>query len=203
MTAARRKEGAPGGRASYPLLAALALLLLAATSAGWFGWSWYRAEQAGPSPYAQTRDRVLQAGEQAVQNFSTLDYRRVSRGLSLWEQSSTGALHSQIAARSAQFEQQVQAARTITTAKILDGALTALNIRAGTARIIVAVQITVIPATGTPVVKQNRLEGQLTRTPSGWKLSALGQVPVGAAAASGRAGRGTGGVGGQSPPGTR
>jgi Mce-associated membrane protein len=45
----------------------------------------------------------------------------------------------------------------------------------------VAVQITVTPASGTPVTKQSRLLGTLARTPSGWKLSALGQVPVGAA----------------------
>jgi hypothetical protein len=35
--------------------------------------------------------------------------------------------------------------------------------------------------TVTPNTKQNRLEGQLTRTSSGWKLSALSQVPIEAA----------------------
>ncbi len=70
----------------------------------------------------------------------------------------------------------------MTTAKILDAALTSLNIGTGTARIIVALQITVVPATGTPVTKQSRLAGALNRTPTGWKLSALGQVPVSAAA---------------------
>jgi Mce-associated membrane protein len=57
------------------------------------------------------------------------------------------------------FEQQVRQARTLTTAKILDAALTSLNIDTGTARIIVALQITVAPATGTPVTKQSRLAG--------------------------------------------
>jgi Mce-associated membrane protein len=48
----------------------------------------------------------------------------------------------------------------------------------------VAVQITVTPASGSPVTKQSRLAGTLTRTSSGWKLSQLGQVPVGAAASA-------------------
>jgi Mce-associated membrane protein len=46
-------------------------------------------------------------------------------------------------------------------------------------------QITVTPANGSPVIKQSRLAGTLTKTSSGWKLSQLGQVPVGAAASAG------------------
>ena len=124
---------------------------------------------------------MLQAGEQAVQNFNTLDYRKVAAGLALWEQSSTGPLHAEIVAGRGQFTQQIEQTKTVTTARILDGALTALNTRAGTASIMVAVQITVTPVSGTPATKQSRLLGTLTMTRSGWKLSALGQVPVGAA----------------------
>jgi Mce-associated membrane protein len=162
------------------------LVVLAAVFAGWAGWSWYSAAHAGPSAPAQLRDRVLQAGEQAVQNFNTLDYRQVAQGLALWEQSSTGTLHNEIAAGRAQFEREIQQTRTVTTARILDGALTSLNAR--TATLIVAVQITVTPASGTPQVKQSRLAGTLTLTPAGWKLSTLGQVPVGAAASTSETG---------------
>jgi len=168
-----------------PLTATAAVLFAAAIAfAAWSGLSWLGAANAGPPAYSQLRDRVLQEGEQAVQNFNTLDYRKVSQGVSLWEQSSTGALHSQVAAGSTQFEQQIRHAKTVTTARILDGALTSLNVSAGTATIIVAVQITVTPQNGKPAVKQSRLQGQLTRTATGWKLSALGQAPVGAAVKS-------------------
>jgi Mce-associated membrane protein len=114
-----------------------------------------------------------------VINFNTLDYRTVASGVRLWEQSSTGALHAQIVAGSASFELQIRQAQTITTARLLDAAVTALSARSAT--IIVAMQITVTPAGGAPSTKQNRFEGQLTRTSSGWKLSALSQVPVEAA----------------------
>jgi Mce-associated membrane protein len=159
------------------------LVLAAAVFAGWSLWS-LKDASAGVPAYSQARDAALQAGEQAVQNFSSLDYRTVGAGLDLWEQSSTGSLRAEIVAGRAQFEKQIQAAKTITTAKVLDAALTTLDTRAGRATLIVAVQITVTPVHGSPAVKQNRLAAQLTRTASGWKLSALGQVPVGAAAAS-------------------
>lgn len=176
----------PRGWLSDPLFAAaVVLVVLAAVFAGWAGWSWYGAAHSGPSAAAQLRDRVLQAGEQAVQNFNTLDYRKVAQGLALWEQSSTGPLHAEILAGRATFEREIQQTKTVTTARILDGALTSLNTRAGTASLIVAVQTTVTPATGTPQVKQSRLAGTLTRTPAGWKLSKLGQVPVSPAASSG------------------
>ena len=174
----------PGPRRwlANPLVAtAVVLAALAALFAAWSGWSWYRASAAGPPPGVQLRDQALQAGEQAVQNFNTLDYRKVAAGLALWEQSSTGPLHTEISTGRAQFERQIKQTKTITTARVLDGALTALNPRAGTASIIVAVQITVTPASGSPVTKQSRLAGTLTKTSSGWKLSQLGQVPVGAA----------------------
>jgi Mce-associated membrane protein len=162
---------------------ALVLVVAAAAFAAISGWSWASAPRA--SAQAAVRDQALQAGEQAVLNFNTLDYRHVKAGLKLWEQSSTGALRASIVAGQASFTKDIAQARTVTSARILDGALTSLNARAGRAAIIVAIQITVTPATGSADVKQSRLEGVLTRTRSGWKLSSLTQVPVQSATGSG------------------
>jgi Mce-associated membrane protein len=165
-----------------PVLAVGVVLAVAAVIfAAQASWSWYSAGRAGAPAFAQTRDQVLQAGEQEVQNFNTLDYRHVSAGLNLWEQSSAGQLRAQIVAARSEFEKQVEQAKTITSAKILDAALVTLDTRAGTASIIAAVQLNVIPSQGAPVSKQARLIGQLSRTASGWKLTALGQAPVGSA----------------------
>jgi Mce-associated membrane protein len=170
-----------------PLLAtSSALLAVAVVFAAWAGLSWLTAPRA--SAIAQARDEALREGEQAVLNFNTLSYRTVGQGLKLWEQSSTGALHTEIASGRSAFEQQIEEAKSVTTAKILDAALTAVNVRAGTASIIVAMQITVTPANGAAATKQSRQEGVLTRTPSGWKLSSLQQAPVGAASAAGPTG---------------
>jgi hypothetical protein len=172
-------------RASPPLAVALAVFVVAVVCAAWFGWSWYSAANTAPPAYSQARDRALADGEQAVQNFNTLDYQHVGQGIQLWLQSSAGALHSEVLRGQAQFEQQVRQAKTITTARVLDGAVTALNTRAGTATIIVALQVTVIPAKGAPVVKQNRLQAALTRTAAGWRLTEIGQVPVGGSTTGG------------------
>jgi Mce-associated membrane protein len=189
---ATTKPGTRGWLAEPLVVTALVLAVLAAGFAAWSAWSLYQASNAGPPASAQLRDQVLQAGEQAVQNFNTLDYRKVAAGLALWEQSSTGALRAEISAGRSQFTQQIEQTKTVTTARVLDGALTTLNTKAGTASIMVAVQITVTPASGSPVTKQSRLLGTLTRTSSGWKLSALGQVPVGAAASASQKGSGGG-----------
>ena len=180
MDGVLRSERRLGWRADPLLGTASLLLLVAILFAAWAGWSWLSAPR--PPAAADRRDQALRAGEQAVLNFNTLDYRTVAKGLRLWEQSSTGALHTQIVTGQASFEQQIKQARTVTTARILDGALTALNVSAGTAEIIVALQLTVTPAHGSATTKQSRLQGRLTWTASGWKLSALSQVPVGAAA---------------------
>lgn len=188
MTSLTARLGRPAGAvASWrrnPLLAtSSALLAIAIVFAAWAGASWLTAPHAAAG--ATTRDQALREGEQAVLNFNTLSYRAVKSGVQLWEQSSTGALHSQIATGQSAFEQQIEQAKSITTARILDAALTALNARAGTASIIVALQITVTPEHGAAATKQSRQEGVLTMTPSGWKLSSLEQVPVGAASGSG------------------
>ncbi|MGI8333000.1 hypothetical protein ACRYCC_23860 [Actinomadura scrupuli] len=167
-------------RTGDPLLTtATALVLAAAVCAAWSGWSWYGAAHDGSLRYSQVREEVLQSGEQAIQNLNTLDYRDLSQGLKTWQDSSTSDLYQQIVQGRAEFEQQVRTARTTTSARILEGAVTELDDRAGKAAVIVAVQIVVTPPEGRPTTKRSRLAGRLTRTATGWKLSALGQVPAG------------------------
>ncbi|MEV3987958.1 hypothetical protein AB0J57_03530 [Streptomyces sp. NPDC049837] len=163
-----------------PLLtSAAALALLAAGGAGWGGWAWYTAAHDESAAYATTRDEVLAAGEQAVQNMNTLDHRDLRRGLDTWQASATGDLLAQLTDSRAQFERQIRQARTVTGAKVLSGAVTELDTRAGRASVMVALRITVTPPKGKPAAKEARMLGELTRTPEGWKLSALGQAPVG------------------------
>jgi Mce-associated membrane protein len=176
------------GRPAPLLSVAIAMVVIAAGCAGWFGWSWHDKAHSATLTAAQVRDQALQQGEQAVQNFNTLSYHNVAQGLALWKASSTGTLNRQLSSPATvkQFEQSVQKAKTITTAIVLDGALTSLNAQAQphTADIIVALQITVTPVKGSPSTKRTRLEGALIETSSGWKLSALGQVAVGSTGSS-------------------
>lgn len=180
---ARVRPPAPTGR--RPLLgAAVALVVAAAVAAAWTGWSWYSAAHDDNAAFARTRDTVLAAGEQAVQNMNTLDHAHLAAGLAVWEQSTTGDLHSQLVQGRADFEKQVQQAQTVSTAKVLSGAVTDLDDRTGKADVMVALQITVQAPKSKPAVKESRLLGEMTRTSAGWKLSALGDAPMGDSAST-------------------
>ncbi|MEV6399483.1 hypothetical protein AB0M39_32635 [Streptomyces sp. NPDC051907] len=159
--------------------AAVALAVAAAGCAGWGGWSWYEAAHDDAAAYADERDAALAAGEQAVQNMNTLDHRDLRRGLDAWEDSATGDLRRQLVDGRREFVKQIQQAKTVTSAEVLSGAVTELDARAGRAGVMVALRIEVTAPKGKPVRKESRMLGELTRTPEGWKLSALGQAPVG------------------------
>ncbi|MQY16013.1 hypothetical protein SRB5_62050 [Streptomyces sp. RB5] len=161
------------------LLAALVLAVLAAAAALWSGTSWYAAAQDSDADFARSRDDAVSAARQGVQNLNTLDYRKIDEGLANWEESATGALLEQLKGGRDAFKKSVGEAKTVTTAKVFSAALTELNEREGKANVMVAVRITVTPAEGKPQAKQSRMLGELTRTPDGWKLSALAQAPVG------------------------
>jgi Mce-associated membrane protein len=163
------------------LITAVAAVVVAAVCAAWSGWSWSSAAQSRSLGYSRTRDQALRDGEQAVQNLNTLDYRNVAAGLAVWQESSTGTLHTDLVQAKQQYEQVITELKTVTSAKILDGALTQLDTHAGTATIMVAVQLTVVPSNGKPVTKLEREEGALASTGSGWKLSDLTYPAVGVA----------------------
>lgn len=178
------KPAAPAPARRPVLVVAAVLALAAAVAAAWTGWSWYGAAHDGDADFARARDTVLAAGEQAVQNMNTLDHNDLAHGLDVWEASSTGDLHTQLVQGRADFEKQVQLAQTDSTAKVLSGAVTELDTRAGKASVMVALRITVQAPKSKPSVKESRLVGELTRTAGGWKLSALGQAPMGDSAAA-------------------
>ncbi|WUN35988.1 hypothetical protein OG823_28860 [Kitasatospora sp. NBC_00315] len=190
MTSGRAASGPTIGRwgrwpGRNPLVAAgAATAVLAAGLAAWSGWSWYDAAHDDSAAYARARDQVLAAGEQGAQNMNTLDHRDLAHGLDLWEASTTGDLHDQLVRGRSQFETQVEQAQTVTSAKTLSGAVTELDDRAGRATVMIALRITVEVPNTAPATKDSRMLGELTRTAGGWKLSALGQAPMGVSAPS-------------------
>ncbi|MDT3397034.1 hypothetical protein RKE29_10320 [Streptomyces sp. B1866] len=171
-------------RTRNPLVITAAVLAVAAAgSAVWTGVSWYAAAHDDDASYAQTRDEVLAAGEQAIQNVNTLDARDVNRDLDRWVESSTGDLRKQFEQGREKFATEFKESGAVTTAQVLSGAVTELDDRAGRASVMVALRRTVDPAKGDPVNKDSRVLGELTRTSTGWKLSAVGDAPIGDSAA--------------------
>jgi Mce-associated membrane protein len=161
-------------RPANPLLAtASATAVIAAACAGWFGWSWYSAANSSSVSYSAARDAALQDGEQAIQNLNTFDYQHASQDLNIWLASATGNLRAGMTQGRATFLQEVKQVKADTTARILDGALTALDTHAGTATIMAAIQLTVYQRSDQPTVELCSVEATLARTSSGWEPSAM------------------------------
>lgn len=147
--------------------------VLTSVTAVWSGYGWYAAAHADSVGFSRTREAVLAAATQAVQNLNTLDYRSVSDGFGLWQQSVTGDLATELTQGKDQFESQVVSARSVSTARVLAAAVTELDVRQGEASAMLEVRLTVQAGADKPVTKDSPELAELTRTPSGWRLSGL------------------------------
>lgn len=151
--------------------------VLATAFAAWGGFSYWQATTSDTVAAAAARDDVLTAGRTAMATMTSLDYRDVDAGLARWLDTSTGALHEELKASLEGSKQQIQQAKATTTGTVLDLALTELDEPRGTARLIAAVEMVVKPETGEPATKRSRFQAELIRTPAGWKVGGLAQVP--------------------------
>jgi Mce-associated membrane protein len=164
------------GPAVTPVRALAVLVALAAVAALFLGGRWVLTLGDDGLELAGQREAVLVDARQAAINLNTLDYRNVAPGLDLWEQTSTGTLLDEFRANRAEYEQVVTQSRRATVATVPDAAVAELDVRAGTARVLVAVDVEVRPEGQDPVVTRQRLELEMTRTDQGWKASRVAPV---------------------------
>ncbi len=169
--AAGRSGGAPMLRRAL-----VTAVVLAALAAATFGALWAFAATSGSLELARDRDAVLVDARQAAINLNTLDYRNAAAGLDLWQQSSTGQVLTEFEQNRDQYAKLVQEARRATVATVPAAAVTELDELAGVARVLVAVDVTVTPEGQAPAVTRQRLQMEMTRTPSGWRASLLSPV---------------------------
>jgi Mce-associated membrane protein len=158
---------------------AVAVLAMAVVFAGWAGWTWLRVSGDDSLDYTAARDDALREGRQHVAELTSLDYHDVDKGIARWLEVSTGPLHDQLASTGEQTRNTLRQNATVATGAVLDAAVSELDQRAGTARLLVSVEITQAKD-GTPAsAKRNRFVAALAHTDTGWKVSALDQVPLG------------------------
>jgi Mce-associated membrane protein len=156
----------------------IGLTVAAFAFAAWSGWSWVSSANDDGLAYAKARGEVLDAGTRQVAVLNTLDYHDVDGGIARWLDASTGGLRDQLAHTDDNTKNSVRQGATIATGKVLDAAVSELDTRAGTAKMLASVEITVAKDGVAPATKRNRFAVQLARTDGDWKLSALDQVPV-------------------------
>ncbi|MGH3889695.1 MAG: hypothetical protein ACRDSZ_24550 [Pseudonocardiaceae bacterium] len=162
-------------RTATAVVAVLAMVALAA--AGWFGVSWYRAAHDASLARGMARDAVLQDARQAMVNLNTIDHRRVQDGLTLWEQSAAGSLLGEVRTNRDNYARVITDSKTTTTARIIDGAVAALDEGSGSAQVLVGVYVTSQFEDGAANCVRRRVELDMRRDRDAWKVDKL--VPVG------------------------
>lgn len=108
-----------------------------------------------------------------------LDGRDVDTGLAAWLDATTGPLRDELRGSRAESARILKEQGTTTRAEVTDAAVTELDDRSGTARLIATVRIEARPRTGGPTTDRKRFEAGLARTGGGWKLTSLTAVAVG------------------------
>ena len=179
MTSTAAMRAVLGGPLRTATVAVAVLAVVAFVVAGWFGVSWYRAAHDESLARGMARDVVLQNAQQATVNLNTLDHRRVQDGLMLWEHSATGLLLDEVRANRDTYARAITDSKTTTTARILDGAVAELDERAGTARVLVGVDVTSQREQGDLSCVRRRIQLEMRRDGTVWKVDKL--APVGAA----------------------
>jgi Mce-associated membrane protein len=158
----------------------VAALVVAVAFAGWAGFSWWRAADDDALRYAQARDDVLAAGRAHVTLVTTLDYHDIDGGIAGWLKVSTGPLREELSHTDERTKTTLREAGTVATGRVLDAAVSELDERAGTAKLLVSVEIATQQKDGATATKRNRFVVGMSRLDGEWKLSALDQVPLGA-----------------------
>ncbi|MFJ9036061.1 hypothetical protein ACIRF8_05680 [Streptomyces sp. NPDC102406] len=151
------------------LTAALALC-------GTGAWSYAQARGDDDLAYGRARDAALTEGRAAVATLTSLDASTAARaraGVSTWKTVTSGPLRTRLGGLT-------PAAGASARGVVTDAAVTALDDRSGTAKLIATVRVETTPkGVGSPSTDRKRLEAALVRAADGtWKVKALNAVPV-------------------------
>ncbi|MGW1771184.1 hypothetical protein [Streptomyces sp. NPDC002104] len=160
-------------------------LAVALAFCGTGAWTYAQARTDDALAFSRERDKVLAAGRERLTVLHTLDAstrEQAEAGIKAWSEASTGPLHTELGSTKA-------AVGASARATVTEAALTALDARAGTAKLIATLRVDVTPQGASNATSdRKRLEAVMERTGHDtWKVKALSAVPV-AGADAGTAG---------------
>ncbi|MFE9741161.1 hypothetical protein [Streptomyces sp. NPDC006477] len=146
-------------------------------------WTYVEARTDQELAFSRERDTALAEGRHGITVLNTLDAstpERAEAGIRAWRDASTGPLRTELG----RIEPAVGASARAT---VTEAALTALDARAGTAKLIATVRVDVTPRGAAAATSdRKRLEAVLTRTGEDtWRVAALSAVPVAGARETG------------------
>lgn len=156
------------------LVGSTAFASVAAICALTFGILWLVGSHSDAAEYSAARENVLRVGEQAAINFASLDYRKLDDYQKQIALSSTGALHDSFGSNIQQYKQKVTDAKLIVRSSPLQGSVSALDLHAGTASVLVVLKTVTTRADSKPTEQRLPMALDLSRVGSEWKVSAIG-----------------------------
>jgi Mce-associated membrane protein len=176
------RDSARGWWLQIATAAAAVLAVLATVAAGWYGLAWFRAANSAEQAAATMRNDVLRDARQVILNLEAINYETLDADLARWESSVTGPLLEEFRTSRDRYAEQVRKTQAKAEAAIVEAAVTELNPTAGTADVLVFVNLVTTEhrdgkETGR-AEKRQRIKLEMTRTDEGWKASQAG--PVGA-----------------------
>ncbi|MCK8680635.1 hypothetical protein [Streptomyces lichenis] len=154
------------------------ILPVALAVCGFSGWRLHQALTDPGTAAARARDSALADGRSRIARLNSADPARGGADLDAWLDATTGPLHHEYRRLRDQRAAAPAESGTATTARVTDAALTSLDERAGTARMIATLRIEAAARGGERTADRGRFEAVLARTGDGWKLTSLSAVPV-------------------------
>ena len=149
------------------------IAVLAVLGTGWAGWNWWQSRHSDDVTYGQTRDLVLAKASEQIKALNTVDYRAAEEDLTQWQRVTTGNLLTQLTNQHDSDVNSTKSQKTVSTAKVVDAAVSTLDARAGTATVLVVVEVTITQGDGKPSVRKSRVDAVLSRTDDGWKTGTV------------------------------
>ncbi|MFE6781219.1 hypothetical protein ACFVFF_03080 [Streptomyces sp. NPDC057680] len=153
-----------------------AALVVALGFCGTGAWTYAQARTDEGLAFSRERDTALSEGRARLTVLNSLDAStraQAEAGIRAWRDASTGPLRTELG-------RTAPAVGASARATVTEAALTALDARAGTAKLIATVRVDVTPrGGGAASTDRKRLEAVLTRTGEDtWRVAALSAVPV-------------------------
>ncbi|MBN9108808.1 MAG: hypothetical protein J0I34_08480 [Pseudonocardia sp.] len=139
---------------------------------------WIVAATSGSTRLADDRDAALVAARQAATTVTSVDKNDADATLARWESVAADAQLDEFRTSHDQYAQMIGQFPASAHGTVTDAAVGELDERAGTARVIVGMDVALDDGGKTPPTRQ-RLQMQMKRTDDGWKVVKI--APVGGA----------------------
>ncbi|WP_410642869.1 hypothetical protein [Amycolatopsis sp. lyj-346] len=147
--------------------------VLSVLAAAFAGWSWWRAASDDSFARGRERDAILAAAGPALVTLNTIDYRTAAADVDRWMAATTGQYGKDLSGdRQLQID-RAAAARTVSSAALVQAAVTEIDVPRGTARLLAVLDVRVSTAGAPAAPRLNRLTVDVSRSPDGWKIAAV------------------------------